>query len=146
MTTETAHWEIVGCRAPYKGQITVLCSGLRTWVFHVSALQNRKWISDGSLKINYNGEQTPRNFNDGDWIISGVGKSMTDEEEILNFEIAESLIRYAESHYLFDKGLLYLRLKNRFSLKEEVVKAEMKTLPGSDRSLQITYKGEVYSY
>ena len=106
----------------------------------------RKWISDASLKINYNGEQTPRNFNDGDWIVSGVGKSMTDEEEILNFEIAESLIRYAESHYLFDKGLLYLRLKNRFSPKEEIVKAEMKTLPGSDRSLQITYKGEVYSY
>ncbi len=146
LTTETAHWEIVGCRAPYEGQLTVLCSGLRTWVFHVSALQNRKWISDASLKINYNGEQTPRNFNDGDWIVSGVGKSMTDEEEILNFEIAESLIRYAESHYLFDKGLLYLRLKNRFSPKEEIVKAEMKTLPGSDRSLQITYKGEVYSY
>jgi len=145
LTTETAHWEIVGCRAPYEGQLTVLCSGLRTWVFHVSALQNRKWISDASLKINYNGEQTPRNFNDGDWIVSGVGKSMTDEEEILNFEIAESLIRYAESHYLFDKGLLYLR-KNRFSPKEEIVKAEMKTLPGSDRSLQITYKGEVYSY
>ena len=115
-------------------------------MFHVSALQNRKWISDASLKINYNGEQTPRNFNDGDWIVSGVGKSMTDEEEILNFEIAESLIRYAESQYLFDKGLLYLRLKNRFSPKEEIVKAEMKTLPGSDRSLQITYKGEVYSY
>ena len=146
LTTETAHWEIVGCRAPYEGQLTVLCSGLRTWVFHVSALQNRKWISDACLKINYNGEQTPRNFNDGDWIVSGVGKSMTDEEEILNFEIAESLIRYAESHYLFDKGLLYLRLKNRFSPKEEIVKAEMKTLPGSDRSLQITYKGEVYSY
>ena len=101
---------------------------------------------NGYLKINYNGEQTPRNFNDGDWIVSGVGKSMTDEEEILNFEVAESLIRYAESHYLFDKGLLYLRLKNRFSPKEEIVKAEMKTLPGSDRSLQITYKGEVYSY
>lgn len=115
-------------------------------MFQVSALQNRKWISDASLKINYNGEQTPRNFNDGDWIVSGVGKSMTDEEEILNFEIAESLIRYAESHYLFDKGLLYLRLKNRFSPKEEIVKAEMKPLPGSDRSLKITYKGEVYSY
>ena len=92
LTTETAHWEIVGCRAPYEGQLTVLCSGLRTWVFHVSALQNRKWISDASLKINYNGEQTPRNFNDGDWIVSGVGKSMTDEEEILNFEIADTKI------------------------------------------------------
>lgn len=67
----------------------------------VSALQNRKWISDASLKINYNGEQTPRNFNDGDWIVSGVGKSMTDEEEILNFEVAESLIRYAEESLSF---------------------------------------------
>lgn len=57
----------------------------------------------------------PRNFNDGDWIVSGVGKSIADGEEILNFEITESLIRYAESHCLFDKGLLYLRLKNRFS-------------------------------
>ena len=41
---------------------------------------------------------------------------------------------------------MYLRLKNRFSPKEEIVKAEMKPLPGSDRSLKITYKGEVYSY
>ena len=146
LTTETARWEIVGYRAPYEGQITVLCSSLRTWMFTVSALQNRRWISDASLKINYNGEKMPRNFNDGDWIVSGVGKSIADGEEILNFEIAESLIRYAESHYLFDKGLLYLRLKSMFSRKEEIVKAEMKTLPGSDRSLQITYRGEVYSY
>ena len=55
-------------------------------------------------------------------VVSGVGKSMTDEEEILNFEVAESLIRYAESHYLFDKGLLYLRLKIGFLRKKRLLK------------------------
>ena len=122
LTTETAHWEIVGCRAPYEGQLTVLCSGLRTWVFHVSALQNRKWISDASLKINYNGEQTPRNFNDGDWIVSGVGKSMTDEEFALDNK--KKVVVRKRISYLNKGDKVWIVSSDGYLLHTDVVRAE----------------------
>lgn len=146
LTTETAQWDIIGYETPYEGKITILCTNLRCWDFNVTAIENRGWISEADLKINYSGEGNPRNFNDGDWIVSGRGKSVAEHESIMNFEIAESLIRFANSKYLFNRGMLYLQLKDLLSLKEEVVKVEMKSIMENDRSLQITCGGELYSY
>lgn len=146
LTTETAEWKIIGYAPPYEGTVTIVCSNLRSWNFSVATVINRNWVSDAQLKIDYNSEGIPRNFYDGDWVVSGAGRSLAEDASLLNFEIAESLIRFSDSRYLFDKGLLYLRLKDTFSRQEEIVKAEMKVLSDNNRSLQITYKGSVYSY
>ncbi len=149
LTTETANWKIYSCDDMYKGAVSVVCSGPRSWQLGVKAVENRMWRSDAHLKIQYNGEQVPENFSQSDWTVSGAGESIAEdgsEEVKMGFEVAESLIRMSGSRYLFDKGVLYMKIRREDMAAEEMIKADLRLLPGKKRDLQITYKGELYSY
>lgn len=149
MTTETANWKIYSCDDGYKGTVSVVCSGPRSWQLDVRAVENRMWKSDAHLKIQYNGEQIPENFNQGDWTVSGSGESIADddyEKVKMGFEVAESLIRISNSRYLFDKGILFMKIKKEHEPAEHIIKANLRLLPDKNRDLQITYRGEIYSY
>lgn len=148
LTTETSCWKIFSCSKKSSGIVSVVCSGPRNWQLEVKAMGNQMWVSDAHLKIQYNGEEKPESFNQSDWNISGSGRSIADDNEstIIGFEVTESLGRFADSRYLFDKGVVYLKVKKENAEAEEVIKADLKPSSDNKRNLQITYKGEIFSY
>lgn len=152
LTTEAAVWELDGCCDIYRGAVKVTCTGLRSWTLELCSVVNGIWCSDAQLKIQYQGETLPADFIHGDWMVSGAGQSVSESYDeaggrtILNFEIAESLLKISSSRYLFDKGLLFMVIEDINDQSREIVKAELKSLPESGRQLRVTYKGEVYAY
>ena len=150
LTTESAEWKLDGCCDVYHGVVTIICTGLRNWTLEIAPVINGCWTSEAHFAITCQGEELPFDFNHGDWIIAGVGKSMTEEElgdiSNMDFEIAESLVKNSDSKYLFDKGMLYIKIRDAGQFREEYVKAELKSVAGKGRQLQLTYKGDVYAY
>lgn len=151
LTTETAVWKLSGCCEAYNGAMTVTCTGSRHWELEIFSSVNRGWVTDAHLKVHHQGELMPSTFNQGDWIVSGSGKSISEGiysegKKILHFEVAEPLIKIADSQYLFDKGILFMKVNDLWQQREETVKAELKAYAEKGRQLQITYKGEIYSY
>ena len=152
LTTETAVWRLDGCCDVYDGAMKVTCTGSRSWTLELYSVVNGMWRSDAHLKIQYQGETLPTDFIHGDWIVSGSGQSVSDSygeiegQTILNFEVAESLMKISSSQYLFDKGVLFMVVEDIDDQRKEVIKAELKSLPESGRQLRVTYKGEVYAY
>ena len=42
--------------------------------------------------------------------------------------------------------MLYIKIRDTGQFRDEYVKAELKSVAGKGRQLQLTYKGEVYAY
>ena len=149
LTVETAKWKMIGYGNIAKGEMTMTCQNLGEWSLEALGVEGRYWKSSALLKIQYKGEQLPENFGESDWVIAGAGESRAEagqrEEKKLAFEVAESLVKISNSRYLFDKGVLYLKIKDG-SGKEETVKAEMKSRLDKGRLLQVTYREKIYSY
>lgn len=151
LTTESAVWRLKGERGVYRGEMTVTCTAYRTWTLEMESVVNGNWVSDAHLKVQCPGETLPVDFNGGDWMVSGSGMSVSWNDEyggekmILNFDIAESLIKISGSRYLFDKGTLFINISDLERQKKELAKAELKSI-GHGRQLKITYKNEVYLY
>jgi len=147
LTMETAVWKLDGCCEAYHGVMTIVCTGLGTWTLETNSVVNGIWKSKAFLRVKYQGEHMPLDFNRGNWMISGNGESMIEDEEkegnseIMRFEIGESLIKTGESKYLFDKGVLYLTVQNPDDERQELVKTELKSFSAGGRQLQITSRG-----
>lgn len=152
LTTETAVWKLDGCCEAYHGAMTIICTGWGNWTLETQCVINGVWKSEAYLRIKYQGEQMPVDFEQGDWVISGSGKSAIEEEgaewenEWMRFEIGEHLAKLGGSRYLFDRGVLYLTLQNAEYERQEYVKAELKPLLEKGRQLQITYRGQEKIY
>lgn len=152
LTMNTAVWKLKGCCDAFQGALTMTCTGLRTWSLELSLVKQGCWVSEAHLKIQSQSELMPADFNQGDWVISGQGQcisedcDMSGETVILDFEMDESLARISGSKYLFDKGVIYLKMREPEREREETVKAVLRRLSDAGRQLRITWRGEVFSY
>lgn len=150
--TESSVWKFEGCCEAYKGAMTVICTGYRCWSLELASVVNGNWVSEAHLKVGCQSEHLPADFNGGDWIVSGAGKSVSEDcdenggKMILDFEVAESLIKISHSKYLFDKGILFMGITDFERQREEVAKAEWRSTSGQGRLLKITYNNAVYQY
>lgn len=152
LATETAVWKIESRLPACSGEGVVSCTGWGRWVLELKDTRSGDWMSNVRLVLQYFGEELPCCLDMSDFTLLGSAESiMTESDEegnrtLLNFEIAAPLYKAQKNNFLFDSGLLYMSMRDVRGDRERTAKAELRAEAGKNRSLQITYRGEVYSY
>lgn len=128
-------------------ETTISYSQADKWFLETGHTRKYYWVSNACFEIENTQSSYPKDFQNGDFMISGSGQSFSSADKItLDFVIASPLHEVANNKILFNEGNVTIKAVDAELQLSELINVQLIPEKGQQRSLKIIYKGETYFY